>query len=605
MSEWEDNDNGKSFGQTNYGDGNDRRQDNGYSEDRRGGRGRGGRGSRGGRGGAVGRDYENGYKSSRDRDDENGFENGGDRSGFHSGRGGRGNRGGSRGGYGGEENGGFNRGGGYRPRDKENGNTYVKNDDKVKTDKPRELYIPPAPTNDEKEIFGSGISSGINFDKFDEIKVNITGENPPKPITSFDNSGLRDYLLSNVRKSNYIKPTPIQKYAIPIIMNARDLMACAQTGSGKTAAFLLPIVNSLLNDNADMQACSPQVVIIVPTRELALQIFQEARKFALGTILKICIAYGGTATRHQLDNINSGCHILVATPGRLMDFVDKQAISFERIKFVVLDEADRMLDMGFMPSVEKMMHHETMPSKESRQTLMFSATFPGEIQELAGQFLNNYIFVAVGIVGGASADVEQTVYNVTKFQKRKKLHEILEMADPKGTLVFVETKRTADYLASLLSETTFPTTSIHGDRLQREREDALRDFKSGAMYILIATSVAARGLDIKNVLHVINYDLPKSIDDYVHRIGRTGRVGNKGRATSFYDPENDSPIAPGLVKILTQAGQEVPDFLQGISGNGSFGGASQFGGRDIRARNTEGSRVDAIPNQLEPEESWG
>lgn len=185
------------------------------------------------------------------------------------------------------------------------------------------------------------------------------------------------------------------------------------------------------------------------------------------------------------------------------------------------------------------------------------------------------------------------------------MEELLEADDPTGTLVFVETKRNADYLASLLSETKFPTTSIHGDRLQREREEALRDFKSGKMFILIATSVAARGLDIKNVAHVVNYDLPKSIDDYVHRIGRTGRVGNKGRATSFYDMEADSAIAPDLVKILTQAGQQVPDFLEGLStGGGSFGGASQFGGRDIRARNTGGSRVDAQPKQMEPEEDW-
>lgn len=318
------------------------------------------------------------------------------------------------------------------------------------------------------------------------------------------------------------------------------------------------------------------------------------------------VAYGGTATRHQIDNVNNGCHILVATPGRLLDFVDRQAVTFDRVKFVVLDEADRMLDMGFMPAVEKMMNHETMKSKEERQTLMFSATFPGQIQELAGQFLNNYIFVAVGIVGGASSDVEQNIYEVTKFQKRKKLEEILESNDPKGTLVFVETKRNADYLASLLSETKFPTTSIHGDRLQREREEALRDFKSGKMYILIATSVAARGLDIRNVAHVINYDLPKGIDDYVHRIGRTGRVGNKGRATSFFDMENDSAIAGDLVKILTQAGQQVPDFLQGMSGGGgSYGGPSQFGARDIRGgRDAEGSRMDAQPSALEPDEEW-
>lgn len=598
MSEWEDNeDSGKSFGSSKYSGGDD----SGYSDGRRSYRGRG---ARGGRGSYINRtnENENGFRNdhnSREKRSGDGYET--NRNGVRGGRGGRG----SRGFIGNEANVGYNRSGSFRTRDKEESNNNMANGDRVKTDKPRELYIPPAPTDDEKEMFGSGISSGINFDKFDEIEVKVTGENPPKPIDSFARSGLRDSLLNNVRKSNYHKPTPIQKYAIPIIMDGRDLMACAQTGSGKTAAFLLPMVNTLLDAKSDKQAGSPQILIIVPTRELALQIFNEARKFAVGSFLKTCIAYGGTATRHQLDNIQNGCHILVATPGRLIDFVDKQAVCFNKIKFVVLDEADRMLDMGFMTDVEKIMTNETMPSKELRQTLMFSATFPSAIQELAGQFLNNYIFAAVGIVGGASADVEQTVFQVTKFQKRKKLQEILELSDPKGTLVFVETKRNADYLASLLSETTYPTTSIHGDRLQREREEALRNFKSGKMYILIATSVAARGLDIKNVLHVINYDMPKSIDDYVHRIGRTGRVGNKGRATSFYDPESDMTIASDLVKILTQAGQEVPVFLQGVSGGSSFGGANKFGGQDIRDRNNEGSRLDAMPNQLEPEESWG
>lgn len=620
MSEWDD-DTGTSFSQSNYQGGEDYQQSD--SDNRRGGGGfrgrggRGGRGFRGGRGGGFG-GRENGEENGDDfTANSNSFGNGfgdGERGGFRGrgrgSRGGRGGRGGGRNGgdENGEENGFGGRGGGgfkSRNRNADDENNCDGGDDQVKTEKPRELYIPPAPTEDENEMFGSGISSGINFDKFDDIQVKVTGENPPKPITSFSESGLRDYLLNNVRKSNYSKPTPIQKYAIPTIMDKRDLMACAQTGSGKTAAFLLPIINTLLNDNDDMITGNPFVVIIAPTRELALQIFNEARKFALGTVLKVCVAYGGTATRHQMDNLNNGCHILVATPGRLLDFVDKQAVTFERIKFVVLDEADRMLDMGFMPSVEKMMHHETMRPKEARQTLMFSATFPAEIQELAGQFLNNYIFVAVGIVGGASTDVEQTIHQVTRFQKRKKLEELLESSEPKGTLVFVETKRNADYLASLLSETKFPTTSIHGDRLQREREEALRDFKSGKMYILIATSVAARGLDIKNVSHVVNYDLPKSIDDYVHRIGRTGRVGNKGRATSFYDMEADAGIAADLVKILTQAEQNVPDFLEGMStGGASFGGGNQFGGQDIRSRDTGGSRTDAQPAQMEQEEDW-
>jgi probable ATP-dependent RNA helicase DDX4 len=269
-------------------------------------------------------------------------------------------------------------------------------------------------------------------------------------------------------------------------------MACAQTGSGKTAAFLLPIINKLMDEQPSCIIGQPYVVIISPTRELAIQIYNEARKFATNTIVKVAIAYGGTAVRHQGEGIKKGCHILVATPGRLLDFVEKTFVTFDSVRYVILDEADRMLDMGFMPSIEKMMNHTTMP--DSKQTLMFSATYPEEIQVKASAFLRDYLFVVVGIIGGACNDVEQIIHKVGKFEKRKKLQEILNDGDSSGTIVFVETKRNADYLASLMSETVIPTTSIHGDRLQREREEALRDFKSGKMHVLVATSVAARGL---------------------------------------------------------------------------------------------------------------
>lgn len=307
--------------------------------------------------------------------------------------------------------------------------------------------------------------------------------------------------------------------------------------------------------------------------------------------------------------LQKGCHILIATPGRLLDFVDKGKISFEDVKVVVLDEADRMLNLGFLSSIEKMMNHSTMPAIDKRHNLMFSATFPEEIQRMAGQFLSKYIFIAVGIVGGACSDVEQKFYEITKFDKRKKLMEILESADPKGTMIFVEMKRNADFLATLLSETKIPTTSIHGDRLQREREEALRDFKSGKMKLLIATSVAARGLDIKNVEHVINYDLPSSIDEYVHRIGRTGRVGNSGKATSFYDPEEDMGIAADLKKILIQANQTVPEFLQNpiIPSNTNNSGKGDFGGKDVRKgmkHHSNKKEQVPVPQATEPEEEW-
>nr|CAH7738026.1 unnamed protein product [Callosobruchus chinensis] len=345
------------------------------------------------------------------------------------------------------------------------------------------------------------------------------------------------------------------------------------------------MINKLLESSAapvvEDGCCQPLVVIMSPTRELAIQIYEQAKKFAYGTYIKTVVAYGGTSVGYQRNLVQLGCHILVATPGRLGDFVGKRVVSFASVKFFVLDEADRMLDMGFLPKVEEMLGDGSMVSTGARQTLMFSATFPQEIQHLAGRFLHNYVFVAVGIVGSASTDVDQVFYEVTKFKKREKLIEMVQEGAGERTVVFVETKRNADFLATLLSENDIKTTSIHGDRLQREREQALWEFKKGICNILVATGVAARGLDIEGIQHVINYDLPKSIDEYVHRIGRTGRVGNRGKATSFFDPEQDGSLAGDLAKILKQAGQDAPDWL-GKGGFSAGGASDRFGGRDIR-----------------------
>merc|ERR1712226_1578642 len=439
-----------------------------------------------------------------------------------------------------------------------------------------------------------------HFAKFDSIEVKVSGENPPGPIKTFQDAPLRQLLKDNVEKSGYKKPTPIQKYAIPIIQGKRDLMGCAQTGSGKTAAFLLPILHNLMEDAADAHAgeCpqKPQAIIVAPTRELCTQIYDEARKFASTSFLRICQVYGGTSTGFQLQNIFRGCNLLVCTVGRLMGFVDQGKISFEDVRFLVMDEADRMLDMGFAPEMTRIVSNANMPEKGVRQTLMFSATFPQEVQETANEFLNNHLFLTVGIVGGASSDVTQTVIEVAKFDKRAKLTEILADVGTSRTLVFVETKKNADFIACHLSQEGIPTTSIHGDRLQREREEALREFRRGAKPVLVATAVAARGLDIKGVEHVINYDLPKSIDEYVHRIGRTGRVGNKGKSTSFFDGDHDTAVAGGIVTILTNAGQEVPEFMVNYAASG--GGNAAFGGEDIRGGGAK------TANAADSDEDW-
>ncbi|KAJ8973121.1 hypothetical protein NQ317_011049 [Molorchus minor] len=576
-------------------DRNDRNNDNGWGEN-------GGTSNDGGWGEADG---DSGKTSSGGwgGNDDGGFGDGGRGRGRGRGRGGRGGRGGGRDGD----------DGGFRGHRDEEGGGDAKNGD----DKPREIYIPPDRGTDE-DLFTSTITSGINFIKLDDIEVNVSGEDVPTPITSFETSGLRSHLLDNIKRSGYDKPTPIQKYAMPIILGGRDLMGCAQTGSGKTAAFLLPVINKLLASQdppiTENNCCQPRVVIVSPTRELTIQIFEQAKKFAYNSIVKTVVAYGGVSVGYQIKHVVSGCHILVATPGRLNDFVKRGHISFASVQFFILDcRADRMLDMGFLPTVEQMLGDSTMIATGERQTLMFSATFPEEIQHLAGKFLHNYVFVAVGIVGSASTDVEQVFHQVSKSTKEKNSSKCFKKASGnERTVVFVETKRNADFLATLLSEGDIKTTSIHGDRLQREREQALWDFKKGNCNILVATGVAARGLDIEGIQHVINYDLPNSIGRVCspYRTYRESgcnpayQKGNRGKATSFFDSAHDSALAGNLGRILKQAGQEVPDWLS--EGGFSRGGADNdgFGGRDIRGDDFGKAQNFSTQPAEEVEEEW-
>uniref|UniRef100_A0A3Q1GZU3 RNA helicase n=1 Tax=Acanthochromis polyacanthus TaxID=80966 RepID=A0A3Q1GZU3_9TELE len=374
-------------------------------------------------------------------------------------------------------------------------------------------------------------------------------------------------------------------------------MACAQTGSGKTAAFLLPILQQLMADGVAASRFSeiqePEAVIVAPTRELINQIFLEARKFAFGTCVRPVVVYGGVSTQHQIREISRGCNVLCGTPGRLLDVIERGKVGLSKVRYLVLDEADRMLDMGFEPDMRRLVASPGMPSKESRQTLMFSATYPEDIQRMAADFLKtDYLFLAVGVVGGACSDVEQTLMQVTKFSKREQLLDLL--------------RTTGTSLAS----------SSNLDREQRERELALADFRSGKCPILVATSVAARGLDIPDVQHVVNFDLPNNIDEYVHRIGRTGRCGNTGRAVSFYDPDTDNQLARALVTILSQAQQEVPSWLEegAFSGHGSSSFSTPrhktFASTDSRKGQHPGSFQDnAVKNQppapaAADEEDW-
>ncbi|KAF1561580.1 ATP-dependent RNA helicase DDX4, partial [Eudyptes schlegeli] len=420
---------------------------------------------------------------------------------------------------------------------------------------PKVTYVPPPPPDDEQAIFAR-YQTGINFDKYDENIVEVSGLDPPAPLLAFEEANLCQTLNMNIAKAGYSKLTPVQKYSIPIILAGRDLMACAQTGSGKTAAFLLPIVAHMMRDGVTAsifkEQQEPECIIVAPTRELINQIFLEARKFVYGTCIRPVVIYGGTQTGHSIRQVMQGCNILCATPGRLLDIIGREKIGLQNVKYLVLDEADRMLDMGFGLDMKKLISYPSMPPKDKCQTLMFSATFPEEVQRLAGEFLKtDYLFVVVGHVGGACSDVQQNILQVPQYSKRDKLIEILQSIGHERTLVFVDKKKKADYIAAFLCQEKIPATSIHGDREQREREVALQDFRSGKCPVLVATSVAARGLDIENVQHVINFDLPSTIEDYVHRIGRTGRCGNIGKAVCFFDNSTDGHLARSLVKVLS------------------------------------------------------
>ncbi|NXE37766.1 DDX3X helicase, partial [Ptilorrhoa leucosticta] len=497
----------------------------------------------------------------------------------------------------------------------------------------------------EQELF-SGSNTGINFEKYDDIPVEATGSNCPPHIESFSDVDMGEIIMGNIELTRYTRPTPVQKHAIPIIKEKRDLMACAQTGSGKTAAFLLPILSQIYADGPGdalraMKASFfylqengrygrrkqyPISLVLAPTRELAVQIYEEARKvylrvyyyniaqveffleltyfvlqFAYRSRVRPCVVYGGADIGQQIRDLERGCHLLVATPGRLVDMMERGKIGLDFCKYLVLDEADRMLDMGFEPQIRRIVEQDTMPPKGVRHTMMFSATFPKEIQMLARDFLDEYIFLAVGRVGSTSENITQKVVWVEEPDKRSFLLDLLNATGKDSlTLVFVETKKGADALEDFLYHEGYACTSIHGDRSQRDREEALHQFRSGKSPILVATAVAARGLDISNVKHVINFDLPSDIEEYVHRIGRTGRVGNLGLATSFFNERNMN-ITKDLLDLLVEAKQEVPSWLENMAyeqhhkGGGSRGRSKSsrfsggFGARDYRTSSGFGS----------------
>uniref|UniRef100_A0AAY4E2M9 RNA helicase n=1 Tax=Denticeps clupeoides TaxID=299321 RepID=A0AAY4E2M9_9TELE len=456
------------------------------------------------------------------------------------------------------------RGAGTRPRFECGGFSTAGNTRWVEESRDEEDWSKPLSPNErlELELF-SGSNTGINFEKYDDIPVEATGSNSPPHIESFHDVDMGEIIMGNITLSRYTRPTPVQKYAIPIIKAQRDLMACAQTG-GRRAAFL-----------------GPPICVVPGLSEC----------FAYRSRVRPCVVYGGADIGQQIRDLERGCHLLVATPGRLVDMMERGKIGLDYCKYLVLDEADRMLDMGFEPQIRRIVEQDTMPQKGIRHTMMFSATFPKEIQILARDFLEEYIFLAVGRVGSTSENITQKVVWVEESDKRSFLLDLLNATGKDSlTLVFVETKKGADALEDFLYREGYACTSIHGDRSQRDREEALHQFRSGRCPIMVATAVAARGLDISNVKHVINFDLPSDIEEYVHRIGRTGRVGNLGLATSFYNDKNNN-ITKDLLDILVESKQEVPSWLESLAYEHQHKSSSRgrskrfsggFGARDYR-----------------------
>ncbi len=355
-------------------------------------------------------------------------------------------------------------------------------------------------------------------------------------------------LLKALQTQAYTQPTPIQQKAIPAVLQKRDLLACAQTGTGKTAAFALPIIQLLHQQKQAVNITAGiNALILTPTRELALQIEESFKDYGAYAGLRYLAVYGGVSQFHQVKSLRQGIDVLIATPGRLLDLIMQRHISLQQIKIFVLDEADRMLDMGFINDVQKILRKLPL----QKQTLFFSATMPPEIIRLSQTMLSNPVKIEITLVASTAETVEQAVYFVEKTDKRSLLLHLLKNHEIESALIFTETKFGADKLCYALQRENIKVQAIHGDKSQAERQRALNNFKNRNIRVLIATDIAARGIDIESLSHVINFELPNIPETYVHRIGRTGRAGSSGKAISFCGIEEKS-LLRDIHKLIAQ-----------------------------------------------------
>jgi ATP-dependent RNA helicase RhlE len=371
----------------------------------------------------------------------------------------------------------------------------------------------------------------------------VQGSEPE--ASSFDNLGLSAEVLKAVRDAGYTTPTPIQVQAIPLVLKGRDVMGLAQTGTGKTAAFTLPIVDRLIDGPKRTRA-----LVLTPTRELCVQVEESVQKYARHSQLTVVSVYGGVPLDPQQKKLRAGVDIVVATPGRLIDHLERQNVVFDDLEVLVLDEADRMLDMGFAPQINRIV--ADVP--QYRQTLLFSATMPPEVEALARKYLRKPIVVQVGRRSQAASTVTHAVYPVPRDRKSALLASLLREAALDSVLVFTRTKHGADRVVRHLEREGIEATAMHADKTQPQRTKALEDFKSGKVRVLVATDIAQRGLDISDITHVVNYDVPQQAEDYVHRIGRTGRAEKEGDAFTFMAPDEIAMVR-SIERVI---GQPIP-----------------------------------------------
>ncbi|CAJ1333328.1 unnamed protein product [Effrenium voratum] len=455
-------------------------------------------------------------------------------------------------------------------------------------------------------------------DQFLDMQAKIPVEVSPRPDIdelgeSWASAKLSSQLASALHQQGLQRPTASQRWAVPLLLAGKDLMVCSQTGSGKTVAYLLPLLESLLRKpnlpgKGGRFLASPGAVVIAPTRELAAQIASEAAWLTRGTQLSVACVFGGVPYQTSKTDLRGGADLLVATPGRLEDVCQRGHATLQQVRSVVLDEADRLLDLGFEDQIRLLLTRR-MPKAESRQTAMFSATFGTGVQHLAADFLDAYTFVAVGRVGSTAKTVEQRLVWSEDANKPQALLGTLLALDAQGSgsaIVFVNTKDAARMVEDKVRAWKFRCFSIHGDKKQEAREKALQLFRthvegtSKSLAVLVATDVAARGLDIPNISCVVHYDLPRRIDDYVHRTGRTGRVGRSGVAVGFANL-GAKAVSGDLVRCLAEAGGEVPSWLMGmaISTGDALAvsnGSQKYGAQDVRL---EGAGVQTAEERRE------